>query len=211
MKVGSGYLVLLWMVITGCSEDPARSVKISRHASLPSRNANASIPTPDADWYREFCPPPAEDASGPSKFQATGPCGFQQRSAVYCESSQDDFIIGFVRAALHGATVATYLNVENYHGPGSYEGTQIFVAVQSGRAIYRWSNDNARAAVGPGEAFLTIPETSLEVEPMLLACTDLIGPATNYQFQCAARGAQVAIRSTAEIVSGTLVCAQPPK
>lgn len=206
MRRTGALLVTGCLVLCGCKEDPARSVKIAAHPSAVSSEMMISTPEPAADWYRQFCPPPEETSGGPSHFQATGPCGFQHRSAVTCEASPDDFIIGFVRKALNGATLAAYLNVENYHGPGSYEGTQIFLAVQSGQAIYRWSSDNAHAIVGPGEAYLTLGQTSLEAEPMLLACSELIGPKTNYQFQCGSRSSQIAIRSEAEVISGNLAC-----
>ena len=200
------FFVLGWVLISGCKEDAARSIKIVRHSALPSSEMTISTPESDGDWYRQFCPLPGEGSSGPSRFQAGGACGFQQRSAVNCESTPDDFIIGFMKKALHGATLAAYLNVENYHGPGSYDGVQLFIAVQSGQAIFRWSNDNAHATIAHGEASLTLPPTTLEPEPMLMACTDLIGPRTNYQFQCGTRGTRIAIQGAAEVVSGALAC-----
>lgn len=178
------------------------------NAARPPQPAGATI-APDTSPVAEFCPPPAEDLTGPSNLTIGGPCGFQHQQAIKCESSPDDFIIGFVRKALHGATVAVYINVENYHGPGSYDGTQMFIAVQSGTAIFRWSNDNVHAEVGPGEAFLELPMARLEAEPMLIDCSRLIGPESNYQYQCGGRTAgSVTAAAAAEIVSGRLVCAQ---
>jgi hypothetical protein len=163
------------------------------HASARSR------PEPDP----EFCPLP-EDSSGPGSFVAKGPCEFQQRAPVSCEATGDDLIVAVPRKAKNGASLVIYLNVEHYHGPGAYEGAQIFVAVESGEIIYRWSNDEVRATVGPDEAFVAISRTQLDQEPVRVACSRLIGPESNYTYQCA--GTSGAIDSAAEIFFGKLQC-----
>lgn len=211
----------LCLLTLACGDDPAKSVKIVPRPAAPAlivpkvsggvvSSHTTTSRAPDPGWVREFCPPPADDAEGPSTLAVTGPCGFTHRQAVKCESLLDDFIIGFVRNLRNGATMAVYFNVENYRGPGSYSETQMFAAVQSGTAIYRWSNDYAHATVGPGEAYLEIPPTRLDPEPMLINCTALIGPSTNYQYQCGGRTAMAAIESAPEIVSGTLGCENLP-
>jgi hypothetical protein len=224
-----------WLLTLACNEDPARSVKIiSRPPQQPLKVAETSAAapekktaphsravrvarrvettgsaTPGINPVAEFCPPAAEDSNGPGSLAIAGPCTFEHRAEVKCESSPDDFIAGFVRKARRGATVAVYINVEHYHGPGSYDGTQMFVAVQSGAGIYRWSNDNVRATVSPGEAFLELPAARLDAEPMLINCSRLIGPESNYQYQCGGQaGGSVAFAATPETVSGRLQCAQ---
>jgi hypothetical protein len=157
----------------------------------------------------ELCPPPDEDSPGPSNFIANGPCGFQQRGAVGCEAAPDDFYVALTRKAKQGATLVVYLNVENYRGPGSYGGAQMFVTVQGGTAIHRWSSDVVHATVAPGGAFVTIPPKRLEGEPALYECTQLLGPKTNYQYQCGVRSME--IDRTVEVVSGVLQCAESPK
>ena len=139
----------------------------------------------------------------------SGPCSFEHQSAVKCESAGDDFIIGLVRKALHGATMVFYINVENCRGPGSYGEAQTFVALESGKAIYRWSNDYAHATVGPDEAYLDLSETRLEEEPMLVDCSRMIGPASNFQYQCAPSNHFEERHKAPEILSGRLMCEEP--
>jgi hypothetical protein len=183
------------------------SGQIAAEGSQSERRAVRSTPAPDPNWIGEFCPLPADDSEGPSSFAATGPCGFRHPETVKCESLGDDFITAFTLKARNGAALVAYLNVESYHGPGTYDGAQLFVAVQSATTIDRWSNENVHAVVGPREAFVTLPETRLDEEPMLVDCTRLIEPSTNYQYQCGTRSfVRPAGASTAEIVSGKLQC-----
>jgi hypothetical protein len=184
------------------------SGQIAAQRPSTERRVVTSTPAPDANWIGRFCPPPANDSQGPSSFEATGPCGFRHPEAVKCESLGDDFITAFTLKARNGAALVAYLNVEAYHGPGTYDGAQLFVAVQSATTIDRWSSESVHAVVGPGEAFVTLPETRLDEEPMLVDCTRLIGPSTNYQYQCGTRSySRPAGDSAAEIVSGKLQCA----
>lgn len=222
---GAAFLVVIACLGTiGCSEDPARSVKIAARPQHPAAASAAPVSTthiakvskppriPDPGWHPDFCPPPAEGSEGPSTLSASGPCEFEHRSAVSCESIGDDFIVALTRKARNGATLVVYLNVEQYHGPGTYDGGQMFIAVEGGSTIYRWSSDAVKTTVGAGEAFAELPSTRLEGEAMLLGCTSMIGPSTNYQYQCdPARDAPLAIDKTVEIVSGKLQCRQVKK
>jgi hypothetical protein len=178
----------------------------------PAEPTSVSVkPTrePDANWITQFCPPPADNTPGPGTLLVTGPCGLEHKAAVRCESSRDDFVTAFTQKARNGASLVAYANVEFYHGPGAYDATQIFIAVQNATSIYRWSNDNAHTIVAPDEAYLSIPETKLTAEPMLVDCSHLIGPSTNYEYQCAGRTAVgVVINSAPLTISGTLQCAR---
>lgn len=161
----------------------------------------ASGPSRIAEWRPEGCPPPPEDSSGPSSLSVTGPCAFQHRGRVSCEARADDFYVSLSRKAARGATLMVYINVEKYHGPGSYDGAEMFVGVQDKTSIYRWSGDRLTITVGPGEGFVVLPTTRLDAEPILIDCT---GPMTN--FQCGGRGDAEALLTTTEVVSGTLWC-----
>lgn len=203
-----------------CGGAPARPARIAARHSAPVASAAAPSPVRQAavsqapapqGLLSEFCPPPAEDSSGPSSFVAEGPCEFLHRAPVACESLQDDFIVGVTRKAKNGSSLVIYINVEKYHGPGAYDGAQLFVAVQSGTAIHRWSSDNVNATVGPGEAFVSFRRTELEREPLLIECSRLIGPESNYQYQCAGTSdSATAIDNAPEVISGELQCAVRP-
>jgi hypothetical protein len=201
-------LSILCLVIAACSEDPARFVRIRTRDASPVTTVYTPPSGPDRNMIPEFCPPPG-DSAGPSSLVATGPCEFQHRAPASCESSPDDFIVAIPRKAKNGATLVIYLNVEKYRGPGVYDGAQLFLAVQSGSIIYRWSNDQVRATVGPDEAFVTLPRTQLDPEPVRVECSRLIGPASNYQYQCAGTSdVNLELENVVEIVHGKLACGQ---
>lgn len=196
-------LIAASLVTLGCSQDPAKSVKIINRPNqpasaitLPSQaskpNGNpakriapspppagaiampsqaapsiggpakitALTPPPQPNGLMEFCPPPPEDSPGPSTVIVQGPCPFQQQGTFSCRDLVDDFYTALTRKAKNGATLVLYLNVENYHGHGgTYEGGQLFVAVQKGTVIHRWSSDTVRATVSPNESSVTLPTT----------------------------------------------------
>ncbi len=205
MTRSSALAIVACLAAIACDEDPARSVKIVARppATAGSVETPPSVvgPSRTAEWRPEACPPPPEDSPGPSSLTVTGPCAFQHRGAVSCEPIADDFYISMSRKAARGATLMVYINVEKYHGPGSYDGAQMFVGVQDKTSIYRWSSDTIAITVGPGEEFAVLPTTRLDAEPVLIDCT---GPMTN--FQCGGRGDAPAFESTTEVVSGTLRC-----
>ncbi len=178
------------------------------HPPKPAPAPAKATPIAELPPQIEFCPPAAEDSTGPGTFIATGPCRFEQKTLVSCEGSPDDYYAAVTRQAKQGATLVTYVNVENYKGPGTYDGTQMFVTVQSGSTILRWSSDNVHATVSLGETYVDIPMTRLDAEPTLLDCTILLGKSTNYQYQCGKRSTEkIAIASDPLTVSGRLACA----
>lgn len=196
----------LCVLLAGCGEDPAKSVKIAAENSGPVTVAYTSPKGPDRDLLADYCPP-EQDAAGPGTLAVTGPCAFRVRQPVHCEVMGDDMIVAVARKARNAATAVFYLNVENYHGPGEYDGAQVFVAVESGQYIYRWSNDEVHATVGPKEAFVRLPVTKLDQEPMHIGCSKLIGPQSNYQYECAASSNGNLQRSPAvQVLSGTIEC-----
>lgn len=222
MKRSRVLAILVCLAALGCDEDPARAVKIMARPATPApppapavsasaapaatNPAVAAAPSlvegpPNQEWRPPGCPPPPEDSDGPSSLAVTGPCTFQHRGSVDCESTADDFIVTMSRKAARGATLMVYINVEKYHGPGSYDGAQMFVGVQDKTAIYRWSSDEVAITVGPDEAFATLPTTKIDAEAQLTGCT---GPMTNYQ--CGGYGSTSKILDTTEVVSGTLSC-----
>jgi hypothetical protein len=182
---------------------PARAPAAAGSIVKPHGAAEAS---PLAEWSPQSCPPPPEVAPGPGNLVVTGPCPFRHEAAVNCTATDDDFIIAVTRKAAGGATLVMYINVEKYHGPGRYAEAQMFLAVQEGTSIYRWSNDYFPIIVGEGEAFVELSATRLDGEPQLIDCSLQIGPATNYQYQCEGIADVTAIEHTAEVASGRLVC-----
>ena len=202
--------------MTSCEEDPARKVKVDSHpAVVPPPVVTSVVTNPpddpslaDPKKLLEFCPSIFEKALEPDIFLASGPCALQQRDPVLCNSLQDDFLVAFTRNMEHDATLVVYMNVEFYHGPGSYNHVEMFETLQHGENIYRWSNDVGQATVGPREAYISLPKVQLEAEPMLFNCTNTLGPATNYQFQCGRRGPAML---ASVVFSGKLQCLAPSK
>jgi hypothetical protein len=181
---------------------PGETVSRAQAASgLAARPTGAGLASRTAQWRPVGCPPPHENSPGPSSLTVSGPCTFEHRAAVSCESMHDDFILTASREAARGATLMVYINVEKYKGPGSYENAEMFVGVQDETSIYRWSSDRVSITIGPDEAFAILPATRLDAEPLLVDCT---GPQTNYQ--CGGRSDTSPINGTTEVVAGTLRC-----
>ena len=214
--------IAVCLAAVACDEDPARSVKvIARPPAIPPATAPVTaasvtgppstvVPPRIADWRLEACPPPPEDMPGDSGKRAplvvTGPCAFEHRGAVSCESTGDDFIIAVTRKAARGARLVVYINVETYHGPGSYDHAQMFLEVEDGTSIYRWSNDNFTITVGPDETFALLPTTRLDGEPLLVNCSWQVGPKSNWLYDCAGTSDATTMEGSSEVVSGTLWC-----
>jgi hypothetical protein len=201
------------LAAVACEDDPARSVRIIPRppptAAALAEAPRSGPPPRIADWRPDACPPPAEPGTGGGRapLVVSGPCAFEHRAGVSCESTGDDFIIAITRPAAHGGTVVIYINVETYHGPGAYEGAQMFLEVEDGTSIYRWSNDNFPMTVGADEKFVVLPTTRLEGEPLLVNCSGKVGPQSNWLYDCAGSRLATAIENTSEVVSGTLWCA----
>ena len=195
------FAVAACLLAAGCDEDPASAVRIIARPAVtsvvPTRTPLARV----GEWHPEACPPPPEEAPGPSTLTVTGPCAFEHHGTVSCEANGDDFLITLTRPATGGATLMIYINVEGYHGPDSYEGAQMFMGVQDRTLIYRWSSDTLSITVGPDEAFAVLPTSRIEAEPLLINCS---GPMTNYD--CSGRGDMPLLEASTEVLSGTLRC-----
>jgi hypothetical protein len=212
-------LAILCLALPACEEDPARSVKIATRAPVAAESRGATpfggaplagLPPgtpPGTPWHLDVCSGEPEPPQGPSTLRATGPCAFEHRAATNCESAGDDFIVAITRKTAGNATLVVFLNVERYRGPGSYENAEMFVAVQDGTSLYRWWGDTVNATVGPDEAFVTLTSARLEAEPLHMDCVRVIGPETNYLYDCEKlSNERTAVDNTFEDISGTLVC-----
>ena len=189
---------------TGKSTPPAKIAASPTEgtgaASAPAKKSAAG-PSGSNEWRPAGCPIPKDGGTGPSNLTVTGPCAFQHQGKFVCEPLADDFYISMTRKAAQGSTLMLYINVERYHGAGEYKGAQMWVGVQGKKEIYRWSNDSVAVTIGPDQAFVVLPTTRLDAEPVLVDCR---GPMDNYQ--CGGRGDVQELLATAEIVAGTMVC-----
>lgn len=207
-------VIAVCLLTVSCAEDPAASVRIPPGVVV---HAATKVPTPVKKFYRspngpyrdlllDACPVPGE-APGPGSFSAEGTCGFRERELVDCESVKDDFIIAVTRPAQNGWTLVAYLNVERYHGPGEYDGAQLFVAVQNERTIYRWSSEDLHVRVEPYEEAATVSSGRLEAEPVHFQCSTLLTPESNLTYQCnAASESNFRFNKSDLKVKGTLQC-----
>jgi hypothetical protein len=161
----------------------------------------ATGPSPSPEWRPPGCPIPKEGGKGPSSITVTGPCAFQHQGKFVCEPLADDLYISMTRKAAQGSTLMLYINVERYHGAGEYKAAQMWIAVQGKKEIYRWSSDEVSLTIGPNQAFVVLPTTRLEAEPLLVDCT---GRLDNYQ--CGGRGDLQELIATASVVAGTMHC-----
>jgi len=152
-------LIGLSLVVLACGKDPARAVRIE-----PPATVTPAVVAPVVEWRPEFCVPIDEAPGGKSTLVATGPCPFQHHGDVSCHANTDDFYLVGSRKTKLGATLMIYINIEHYSGPGSYDGAQMYVAIQGEQAVYRWANDSIRISVSKGEADATMPVARLGAE-----------------------------------------------
>ena len=158
-------LVIVCIALLGCEADPARSVKIVARP-IPAVDSTAGGGWgAEYQWRPELCPPPPEPSGGPSTLVATGACAFRQQGTMECTSTEDDFILQMTRPAAREANLLIYVNVDKYHGPGTYDGAEMLVGVQEGEQNFRWFSDALHVTVGPGEKFAELSPARLEALP----------------------------------------------
>jgi hypothetical protein len=158
-------LAVLCLTLAGCDADPAPSVKIVPRP-IPEADASAGSGWgAEFAWRPELCPPPPESEGGPGTLVATGACGFRQQGMIACTSEADDFVIEMTRPAARGASLLLYVNVENYHGPGTYDSGEVLVGVQEGEQNFRWFSDAVRITVGADEKFAELAPARLDALP----------------------------------------------
>lgn len=161
MKSTRVFVIIACVALSACDKDPASNVKIiARPSTAVHSTAGPVIP-----FRPELCVLPPEDTAGKSNLVARGPCSFHHEGNVRCRRSVDDFYVAILRKAPGEATLAIYINVETYKGPGSYKNAQMFLTVQDGKSYYHWSNDSVSIRVGPKERFVDLPTVHLEGEP----------------------------------------------
>jgi hypothetical protein len=160
--------------LVACKPDPAKAVKIvDKGVGTPA--PQAALPP----WQDSNCNLAPEPAGGKSTFVAKGPCSFTHTGTAKCRSLTDDSYALFLRNASGEATVAVYINTEQYKGAGNYTNAQITMTYQNGTNFYYWSSDSVHVTIPQGEGSVILPENKLEAEPP---------------------------NSGTEVISGTLVC-----
>jgi hypothetical protein len=179
MRWGVALVLVACAGLLACDQDPARSVKIMARpvAGVPTPDGpGAPGPTgittwigpdevPEWQWRPELCPPPPEPSGGDSTLAATGACAFHHRGPMECTSAGDDFVLEATRPAARDATLSIYINVEQYHGPGTYDGAEMLVSVADAKFNFRWFSDSVSITVGPGEKFVELRSARLEALP----------------------------------------------
>lgn len=152
--------VVALAALVACKPDPAKSVKIV--------DKGVGTPAPQAvlpPWQDSNCNLAPEPKKGASTFVAKGPCSFTHTANAKCRSLIDDMYALFLRKAAGEATVAVYINTEQYKGPGDYTNAQITLTFQNGKNFYYWSSDSVHVTVSPVEKSLILPENTLQAEP----------------------------------------------
>ena len=156
--------ILACTAALACERDPASNLKIVARPQGSSDSGAAKTFT-QPPFNPALCVVQPEEQKGSTKFSANGPCSFHNEGDVKCRATVDDFYTMLLRQGPGNATVAIYLNIEAYKGPGTYEGGQMFLTAQNGDAYYHWSNDSVKTVVGPGLKWVDVPETKLDAEP----------------------------------------------
>jgi hypothetical protein len=103
------------------------------------------------------CRPAPDTVSAGSHFVFAGPCAFTVASAVRCVHRADDFYAYITRRLPHGFGLSVIINVEKYHGPGTYRDvTEVYMQVIKGLDLFAWGQRTATATVAEDERHLTL-------------------------------------------------------
>jgi hypothetical protein len=95
-------------------------------------------------------------ATPASDLAISGACTLQELDAVSCTIAIDDFYAVLHRTLGDGRDLYLTLNVETYHGPGSFHNAQLYVEVEGGGVLARWTNLDVKATVANG-GMVTLP------------------------------------------------------
>jgi len=197
--------LFLFIFVSACDPDPARSVRILARPIAESTAVQSSV---SSSWHPAGCPPVVEKTSGAGNLQVAGPCAFEHHQIAKCKAKADDFFVFVDRVGANGGKLGVYVNVEHYHGPGSYLLSIAHITLQDGSLLYRWSSDNISVVVGADEAFVELPTTRLSAEPLMNSCPPVVAPDGSYHFPCTARRLKSALDGTQEILRGRIICAK---
>jgi len=157
-------IVFCAAVLAACGEQaPKVIVLTSNPPATPSVAPVGPIPL----WQVGQCPDPEPVPAQASNLTFSGVCNFSQTGALTCNAAADDFYLYTRRTLASGLPVVFYINVESYHGPGTYnDNVQVLMTIQDGRGLYRWSDYHGAMTVGPGERTATLLKTAvMQPEP----------------------------------------------
>ncbi len=154
MKGRGMALVLCAAVLAGCGgEAPKVIVLTSNPSATPSIAPVGPIPL----WKAGQCPDPEPVPGQASNLAFSGMCTFSQTGALTCNAAADDFYLYTRRTLPNGLPLVFYINVESYHGPGTYnDNVQVLMTIQDGQGLYRWSDYHGAMTVAPGEKTATL-------------------------------------------------------
>jgi hypothetical protein len=126
---------------------------------------------------------PETPPAGPSSnLSISGACQAEELDTVSCTIAVDDFYAVIHRPLTGGRTLYLTLNVETYRGPGSFHNAQLYLEVQGGGVLARWTNLEVAATVAKG-GLVTLPGATVTAE----VGTGAPGPITlSGRLQCAA-------------------------
>jgi hypothetical protein len=82
-----------------------------------------------------------------SNLAISGGCTLQELLPVSCTIAVDDFYAVIHRTLTGGRVFYMTLNVETYRGPGSFHNAQLYLEVEGGGVLARWTNLRVDATV----------------------------------------------------------------
>jgi len=131
-------------------------------------------------WSRSLCETKAEEpfVGEPSSLTVSGECNFEQREPFHCRAMDDDFYTVSRRPLLGDNRLVTlYMNVEHFHGPGTYDENEVNYWIGEGANLYRWTNKRGSVTLEADPTAIAsdkdsggvrgwdLPETVLQAEP----------------------------------------------
>jgi hypothetical protein len=98
-----------------------------------------------------------------ASLEISGACAVQEIDPVSCTIAVDDFYAVIHRTLTDGRTLYLTLNVETYRGPGSFRNAQLYLEVEGGGVLARWTNLEVAATV-TAAGFVTLPGATVAPE-----------------------------------------------
>lgn len=155
----SAALLLSGLALAACGAPQGKAtdlLTITPNASVSGDSSQFQPPLTDCN------PAPEATDSTASDLRFDGPCSFVETQGVQCVNRTDDFYAYISRRLPDYAQLSALVNVEKYHGPGTYtKNSVVFVQVARHGVLYEWRQDSATLTVSDGGNKVLVTGTSL--------------------------------------------------
>jgi len=153
----AGILLSAGVLLTACSSGGKTSDLL---VVTPDPKSHATAVPVEMHISCDVLPEPSAQPSTALTF--SGACAFDHTSKAQCVVRVDDFYLYIDRKMANSDRLAAYINVEKYHGPGTYtKNSVVSLQVVHGGQLYIWEQNAATLTVAPDGRSVTVPSATL--------------------------------------------------